>query len=118
MVLAIEGENQGPTNLTDFTPAVSVFPRPNLTIGFEIPSYWRTSTADGVYATDLRLLFPATLSPRKYVGSNPGVLMVWGVTRHVQLQAVITRFIPGEFLQNTFVSSGFGFFSGSVVYRF
>jgi hypothetical protein len=108
----------GPTNLTDLTPALSVFPRPNLMIGFEMPNYWRTSTADGVYATDLRLLFPATLSPRKYVGSNPGVLMVWGLTRHVQLQAVITRFIPGEFLKDTFISSGFGFFSGSFVYRF
>jgi hypothetical protein len=45
----------GPTNLTDLTAAVTIVPRSNLTIGFEAPSYWRTSIHDGVYATDLRL---------------------------------------------------------------
>ena len=47
----------GPTNLTDFTPALTVSPRPDLTLGVEAPSYWRTSTGDGVYTTDLRVLF-------------------------------------------------------------
>ena len=46
----------GPTNLTDLTPSLVMAPRPNLTVGFEAPSYWRTSTGDGLYATDLRLL--------------------------------------------------------------
>jgi len=36
----------------------------------------------------------------------------------VQLQGVITRFISGKFLEDSFVSSGFGFYSGTVVYRF
>jgi hypothetical protein len=44
----------GPTNLTDLTPAFSIAPRSNLSLGFEAPSYWRTSTLDGIYATDLR----------------------------------------------------------------
>src|SRR5678816_613929 len=72
----------------------------------------------GVYATDLRLLAPPTIGDGKYVGTNPSVLAVWQPTRHVQLQGVITRFISGKFLEDSFVSSGFGFYSGTVVYRF
>jgi hypothetical protein len=108
----------GPTNLTDFTPSVVMSPRPDLVIGFEAPSYWRTSTADGVYATNLRLLVPPEAGTGKYVGTNPGVFVVWQVTRHCQLQGVITRFLTGEFLEETFASAGFGFYSVSAVYRF
>jgi hypothetical protein len=108
----------GPTNLTDLTPAITVAPHPALAIGFEAPSYWRTSTADGVYGTDLRLLIPPDAGSGRYVGTNPGVLVVWQVTTHVQLQGVVTRFLTGGFLDRSFVSSGFGFYSGSLVYRF
>ena len=108
----------GPTNLTDLTPALTVRPRRDLVLGVEAPSYWRTSTADGVYATDLRLLLRPGVGHGKYVGTNPGVLAVWQATRHWQMQGVITRFIAGEFLEQTFLSSGFGFYSASVVYRF
>jgi len=108
----------GPTNLTDLTPALTMSPRRDLTVGFEAPSYWRTSTADGVYGTDLRLLIRPDAGEGKYVGTNPGVLVVWQATDHLQLQGVITRFLAGDFLKGTFVSSGFGFYSASVVYRF
>jgi hypothetical protein len=108
----------GPTNLTDLTPALTVSPRPGLTIGFEAPSYWRTSTADGVYATDLRLLLRPDAGRGTYVGTNPGVLVIWQATRHCQFQGAITRFLPGTFLEDTFVSSGFRFYSASATYRF
>ncbi|HEX2341711.1 MAG TPA: alginate export family protein [Vicinamibacterales bacterium] len=108
----------GPTNLTDFTPSLVMAPRADLTIGIETPSYWRTSTADGVYATDLRLLIPARAGTGKYVGTNPGIFVIWQATPHCQLQGVITRFLSGHFLEDTFVSEGFGFYSVSAVYRF
>ena len=108
----------GPTNLTDFTPALTVSPRRDLTIGVEAPSYWRTSTGDGVYATDLRVLFPPEAGTGKYVGTNPAALIVWQPTRHLQLQGVITRFLAGTFLERTFVSDGFGFYSFTARYRF
>jgi hypothetical protein len=108
----------GPTNLTDLTPTIVMVPRPDLTIGVEAPSYWRTSTQDGVYATDLRLLIRPEAGTGKYVGTNPGVFVVWQATRHCQLQGVITRFLSGRFLEETFVSEGFGFYSVSAVYRF
>jgi hypothetical protein len=108
----------GPTNLTDFTPAVTVSPRSDFTIGFEAPSYWRTSTADGVYATDLRVLFRPEIGEGKYVGTNPGVLVVYQPTPHLQLQGVITRVLSGPFLERTFVAAGFGFYSFTARYRF
>ena len=108
----------GPTNLTDLNPSITFVPRPGLSLGFEAPSYWRTSTADGVYRTDLGLLFPPRAGSGTYVGTNPGVLTVWQMARHWQLQGVVTRFMPGRFLDRTFISSGFGFYSTSLVYRF
>jgi hypothetical protein len=108
----------GPTNLTDFTPALTVIPRRNLALGFEAPSYWRTSTSDGIYATDLRLLVRPEAGGGRYVGTNPGVLVVWQATTHLQLQGVVTRFLSGGFLENTFVAEGFGFYSFTARYRF
>jgi hypothetical protein len=108
----------GPTNLTDLTPAATIRPRRDLTVSFEAPSYWRTSTADGVYATDLRVLAPPTAGSGKYVGTNPGFVGVWQATRHLQFQGVVTRFLSGGFLENTFVSNGFNFLSFTARYRF
>ena len=93
-------------------------PRRGLLVGFEAPSYWRTSTRDGVYGTSLAVLFPPATGPGKYVGTNPGIVVVWDATRHLQVQGAITRFLPGAFLDDTFVSSGFGFYSMTARYRF
>jgi hypothetical protein len=108
----------GPTNLTDFTPAVTLQPARTLTLGFEAPSYWRTTLDDGVYATDLRLLLRPETGEGRYVGTNPGILVVWQATRHLQVQGVVTRFVAGRFLDDTFLESGFGFYSGTMLYRF
>jgi hypothetical protein len=108
----------GPTNLTDLTAAVTTWPREDLTLAFEAPSYWRTSTGDGVYATDLRLLVRPEAGSERYVGTNPGVMAIWQATAHWQLQGVATRFVPGGFLKSTFVAAGFGFYSASFIYRF
>jgi len=108
----------GPTNLTDFTPSLTFLPRRDLVIGLEAPSYWRTSSADGVYSTDLRVLIRPEAGSGKYVGTNPGVIVVWRPTTHLEFQGAITRFLSGEFLENTFVASGFGFYSFTTRYRF
>jgi len=108
----------GPTNLTDLTPAFSVSPRRNLTLGFEAPSYWRTFTGDGVYSTDQRVLFGPAAGVGRYVGTNPGIVAGWQATRHVLFQGAITRFLPGGFLDTTFVKGGFGFYSVTARYRF
>ena len=108
----------GPTNLTDLTPAVTMSPRRGLVVGFEMPSYWRTSLADGIYATDLRVLVPPQAGTGRYVGTNPAILVVWRATRHLEVQGVITRFLSGGFLERTFVADGFGFYSVTTRYRF
>ncbi len=108
----------GPTNLTDFTPALTFIVKNGLFLGFEAPSYWRTSTSDGVYGTDLKLLLPADIGRGRYVGTNPGLIIVWRSTRHLMITGAITRFLSGKFLDETFVASGFGFYSTSLVYRF
>lgn len=108
----------GPTNLTDFTPAFTLQPRGNLVTSIEVPSYWRTSLGDGVYSTDQRLLLPPGVGAGRYVGTNPAVVAVYQATRHLQFQGVVTRFLPGGFVERTFVAKGFGFYSLTALYRF
>jgi hypothetical protein len=108
----------GPTNLTDLTPAITISPRSSFTFGMEMPSYWRTSTADGLYSTDLRVLVPPQAGTGDYVGTNPAILANWQITRHLEAQGAITRFHAGGFLDRTFVAAGFGFYSVTARYRF
>ena len=96
-------------------PGVIKTPPPDC---FEAPSYWRTSTADGVYTTDLKVLLHADVGQGKYVGTNPGVVGVWQATRHIMFQGAITRFIAGAFLEKTIAAGGFGFYSATLLYRF
>jgi hypothetical protein len=108
----------GPTNLTDFTPAITFLMPRRIVLGLEVPSYWRTSSGDGVYNTNQKLLFPPGAGQGKYVGTNPGILAVWQATTHMQFQGAISRFIAGGFLRNTFIANGFGFYSATALYRF
>ena len=108
----------GPTNLTDFTPAVTVVPHRTLILSFECPSYWRTSVGDGIYGVDLSVLIRPDIGTGHYVGSNPGIIFVWQAARHLRLEGAITRFLSGGFLKNSFVASGFGFYSATALYRF
>ena len=87
-------------------------------LGIEAPSYWRTSTGDGVYSTDLRVLVGPGAGSGHYVGTNPGVVVAWQATRHLQLLGVVTRFLSGGFLADTFAAEGFGFYSFTTRYRF
>ena len=96
-------------------PGVIKTPPPDC---FEAPSYWRTSTADGVCTTDLKVLLHADVGQGKYVGTNPGVVGVWQATRHIMFQGAITRFIAGAFLEKTIAAGGFGFYSATLLYRF
>jgi len=108
----------GPTNLTDVTPSFQLSLRRNVLLIFESPSYFRTSTGDGVYSIDLRLLLSPAGKADRYVGTNPGVVVAWQATRHINLSGVISRFLSGPFLKGTFVENGFGFYSLAFTYRF
>jgi hypothetical protein len=66
----------------------------------------------------MRLLVHATVGQGKYVRTNPGVVGVWRIMRHVTFQGAITRFVAGAFLEKTFVAGAFGFCSAAFLYRF
>jgi len=59
-----------------------------------------------------------TTGEGKYVGTNPAHVIVWQATRHLQFQRAVSRFLSGNFLKNTFVADGFGFYSATALYRF
>ena len=108
----------GPTNLTDFNPSLTFTFRKTLVLGIEAPSYWRTSTADGIYSTDLKVLFSDTDGKHRYVGTNPSFLILYQATKHLKFEAAVTRFLSGTFLEETLLASGFGFYSATVSFRF
>jgi hypothetical protein len=108
----------GPTNLSDVTPAVQLlFPRRFL-IAFEYSSYFRSSVHDGVYNIELRPLPIIAPDADRYVGSNPAIVVLWTATNHLSLTGVITRFLPGAAVEQSFIRHGFGFYSSSFTYRF
>jgi hypothetical protein len=108
----------GPTNMIDATPFVSFVPRRGLVVGFERPWYWRTSTGDGIYNTALRLLAPPGVGTGTFIGGSSGIVVVWQATRHIQLTGAIIRFVPGRFLDETFIRGGAGLYSATAAYRF
>ena len=73
---------------------------------------------DGVYGIQLQVLVRPEAGSGRYVGSNPGILVVWQATRHLQIQGAVTRFLSGAFLKNSFLAGGFGFYSATARYRF
>ncbi len=108
----------GPTNITDINASFQMPIRRNLIAIVESPTYFRTEAGDGVYNIQRQLLLGPHGSSEKYIGTNPGLVVTWTVTRHINLTGVITRFFSGPFLEGTFVEKGFGFYSISVTYRF
>lgn len=108
----------GPTNLSDVTPAIQLVPSRRVAIVVESPAYFRTSVHDGLYAIDLRPLLTGRANDHRFVGTNPGVVASWSATPHLTVIGVISRFFSGDFLENTFVDRGFGFYSSSLTYRF
>jgi hypothetical protein len=100
------------------TPAIQLVPSRRVAIVVESPAYFRTSVHDGLYAIDLRPLLTGQANDHRFVGTNPGVVASWSATPHLTVIGVISRFFSGDFLENTFVDRGFGFYSSSLTYRF
>jgi hypothetical protein len=108
----------GATNMIDLTPFVSMAPRRNLVLGFELPSYWRTSTGDGIYNTALQVLARPQAGSGRHIGASAGFVVFWQATAHFQVSGAIIRLLPGPFLDTTFVRDGAGLYSGTAAYRF
>ena len=108
----------GPTNLTDVTPGVQLILPRRVVVIFESAAYFRSSLRDGVYNIELRPLPLPPASPARYVGTNPAAVAIWNATTHLSLTGVITRFVPGPFMDGTFIAHGFGFYSSSLTFRF
>jgi hypothetical protein len=108
----------GPTNLSDITAGAQFTLPRRVTLIFEMPTYFRTSARDAIYNISLQPLINLPDSRDRFVGKNPGVVAVWAATRHLTLTGVISRLLPGDYLLQSFVRHGFGFYSASITYRF
>ena len=104
--------------MIDVTPFVSAMPSRRLILGFEWPQYWRTSTADGIYNTALRLLLPPGVGTGRRVGSTIGTLAIYQLTPHLQVSGAVIRLLSDQFLDTTFVRGGAGLYSVTAAYRF
>jgi hypothetical protein len=108
----------GPTNLTDVTPGIQLILPRRVVFVFESPFYFRSSLRDGIYNIELRPLPFSAARDERYVGTNPAFVAVWQATTHLNLTGVITRFVPGPFVDGSFIAHGFGFYSSSLTFRF
>ena len=105
--------------------AIVIHPELNLTVSRTVSlmathfSFWRTSTADGIYSQPGFFLRAANGSSARYVGSLQDLAIRWRPDRHTTFEALATYYEVGTFLRE---SSPMGrnlfYFSLKMNYRF
>jgi hypothetical protein len=91
----------GPLNHVDIHPRLEwrAFEKALLTV--EWLTYWRTETADGIYATSGRLLRSGLGTRSRLVGRSPGVTLQWDQSRQWSVLGHVSRFSAGPFIQES-----------------
>jgi hypothetical protein len=107
----------GPTNLTDLTPGVTALLTRSLVLGFEAPSYWRTSSGDGLYATDQRVLLLPESGKEGNAEPNPGALAYLSARQLTCSFRSVPRLCPAA-AEKMFCRQWSGFYLITALYRF
>ncbi|OJJ19355.1 hypothetical protein BKI52_21330 [marine bacterium AO1-C] len=88
-----------PANITSFHPNVTVTPLKGLVVLVDYALFYRTQTADGVYAPPRFLVRPANGSVEKHVGDVIGIQVRYALHRNITFDMRSSYFIPGRFLK-------------------
>jgi hypothetical protein len=88
----------GPTNLTEVGPHVSLQPARSLAVVMDDHAFWRTSLQDGVYGLGINLLIAGRGNPDRYIGNQPTIGLYWNATRHLLVSAAYGHFVAGSFV--------------------
>jgi hypothetical protein len=88
----------GPTNLIEVGPHISLQIIKSLTVVMDDHTFWRTSLQDGVYGLGINLLIAGRGNSERYIGNQPTVGVYWNATRHLSVSTAYGHFFVGSFL--------------------
>jgi hypothetical protein len=88
----------GPTNLIEVGPHLSLQFAKSLTVVMDDHAFWRTSLQDGVYGLGINLLIAGRGNSERYIGNQPTVGVYWNATRHLSVSTAYGHFFVGSFL--------------------
>jgi hypothetical protein len=88
----------GPTNLIEVGPHLSLQLIKSLTVVMDDHIFWRTSLQDGVYGLGINLLITGRGYSERYIGNQPTVGVYWNATRHLSVSTAYGHFFVGSFL--------------------
>jgi len=91
----------GPVNLITVQPLLQLHITDSVALETGWSTYWRQSTADGVYNDGLRLIQPPAGNDSPSIGSELSVLVDWRINRNLSLSAKYSHFFAGTFLEET-----------------
>jgi hypothetical protein len=110
----------GPTNLIDLTPSLRLS-LSKVSATLESSSFWRESLQDGIYSPSVAAA-PAVRrgdgSQARYVATAPSVTLSYPVTRHVFVTTTYTRFLTGQFLNESLPNRDVNYVASWITYRF
>jgi hypothetical protein len=108
----------GAANVFDLTPNVRLRLHKRLYFLPEASTFFRESTADGIYSVISSLQKTGQKSQARYIGSQASAPFQFNVNRHVTYTAVLTRFWAGQFLKETPPGRSVTYFTTFVTYKF
>src|SRR5580704_7524645 len=88
----------GPTNLIEVGPHVSLQFAKSLAVVMDDHTFWRTSLQDGVYGLGINLLIAGRGNSERYIGNQPTVGVYWTATRHLSVSTAYGQFFVSSFL--------------------
>ena len=89
----------GPSNLTDLHPSFSLELQKDVKLNFDADFFWRYSTNDGIYATNVALIYSGKNIPGKFIGSQYATDIVYTPNNYLYFRCEFTWFAAGDFLK-------------------
>lgn len=91
----------GPRNLKHLQSSLVVHPGGDTAIGLSMASFWRESTADGIYAIPGSVVRSGNISNARHVGEEGELTVAWQATAELNLAASLSALRPGAFIRET-----------------
>jgi hypothetical protein len=112
-------DSTGSPNATVIHPELSLTISPTVSILATHFSFWRTSTADGIYSQPGFFLRAGNENQARYVGSLQDLAIRWRADRHTTFEALATYYEAGAFLRESSPpGKDLSYFSLKMNYRF
>jgi len=107
-----------PMNLIAVHPSVGLELTSEAELLLDWDFFWRASKADGLYGPPRFLIREGDDAESRYIGHQPGGVIVFRIGRHITWRSEASYFIAGDFIQETGESENIFHFASTLSDRF